>query len=101
MRSNPIDPSAPLTTETAPDCDEFAIGAADFDVTAIGGYPVRKVVIVAGTGTLKYQTRAAKTAAVFRTMSAAAKNDTLEAEIWNIAGTGNGSSAGLTLRVFK
>lgn len=101
MRTNPIDPSTPLTTETAPDCDEFAIGSADFDVTSIGGYPVRRIVVVAGTGTLKFQTRASKAAAVFRTMSAAAKNDVVELEIWNIAGTTNGSSAGLTLRIYK
>jgi hypothetical protein len=62
---------------------------------------VRKVVIVAGTGTLKYQTKTSKLASTFRTMSAAAKNDVLEAEIWNLAGTSNGSSAGLTIRVFK
>lgn len=101
MRTNPIDPSTPLYAETSPDCDEFAIAAGDFNVTAIGGYPVRKVVIVAGTGTLKYQTRSVVGTATFRTMSAAAKNDVLEAEIWNLAGTTNGSSAGLTIRVFK
>lgn len=101
MRTNPIDPSTPLYTETAFDCDEFAIAAGDFDVTSIGGYPVRKVVIVAGTGTLKYQTKKVVGGVTFRTMSVAAKNDVLEAEIWNIAGTTNGSSAGLTIRVFK
>lgn len=103
MRTSPIDPSTPLTTETSPDCDEFVSASGDFDVSSIGGYPVRKVVIVAGTGTLKFQTRTSKTAASpsFRTMSAAAKNDVLEAEIWNLGGTGNGTSAGLTIRVFK
>lgn len=89
----------------SPDSDEFAIGAGDFDVSRIGGYPVRLIVIAAGSGTLKYKcvnTIGNSDASTWRTASSLVKNDQIgPGRITLIAGTTNGSSPGLTIRVYK
>lgn len=84
----------------SPGTEEFAIGAvAELDVTSIGGYPVRFVQIVSGTGTLKYKD--ALTTAGNRTMTAAPGGELGPTQITSIRGTSDGTSGGLTVRVYK
>jgi len=84
----------------SPDADEFAIGAADVDVSSIGGYPVRRVTIVAGSGTLKMRLKGSGT--TYRTFSVlTAGSDIVPYEIVAIAGTNNGTSGITTIRVSR
>lgn len=84
----------------SPDCIELLIGAtAELDVSAIGGYPVRKVEVVAGTGSLAVRTaKSGATNRVYTAMAAGSKIEPLQ--ITSIRGTSDGSSA-LTVRVYK
>jgi hypothetical protein len=88
---------------SSPDFDDFVLGASDLDPTSIGGYPVRLIEVVAGTGTLRMTTR--NSAGAYRTCGSLVAGSKIgPARIWNVAGTGNGtapSGAGFTLRVYK
>lgn len=84
----------------SPDGDEYALGAGDVDVTAIGGYPVRRVIIAVGSGTLRVKT--ANSGATYRTYSNLIAGDEIgPLQILSIGGTSAGSTSGITVRVFK
>lgn len=84
----------------SPDFDEFSISTGDVDVSSIGGYPVRDVKVVSGSGTLKVKTAGSGTS--YRTATLAV-GDTLgdPVQIISIAGTTNGTSGITKIRVFK
>ncbi len=102
MSSDPteIEPDVPAYgILPAPDVEEFAIGAADVDVSSIGGYPVRIVEIVAGSGTLKIQT--ARSGTTYRTLTVATGDQIVPTQITSIGGTTAGTSGVTTVRVYK
>lgn len=84
----------------APDFDEFSIGSGEVDVSSIGGYPVRRVVVVsAGSGTLLVRT--AGSGSTNRTASALSAGNELDSvQITSIRGTSDGSSVS-SIRVYK
>lgn len=94
----------PDQVQPSPDFDEYAIAAGDFDLASIGGYPARLIEVVGGSGTLKVRTTnsVARDGTAWRTASGLVVGSKVgPCEVALIAGTTNGSSAGLTIRVYK
>lgn len=85
----------------SPDAAEFLIGATDeVDVSSIGGYPVRKIEVVAGTGQLAVRTpRSGTTDRTYTSLAAGSRIEPLQ--ITSIRGTNGGASSALTIRVYK
>lgn len=84
----------------SPDCMEFTPGAvAELDVSAIGGYPVRGIEVVSGSGTLNIRT--AKSGETNRSHTVAAGTKILPVQITSIRGTSDGTTASITIRVYK
>lgn len=84
----------------SPDCADFAIGAVTaLDVSSIGGYPVRKIEVLVGSGTLNVRTATSGT--TNRSLAVAVGTKIEPLQILSIRGTSDGTSGGLTVRVYK
>jgi len=89
------------STQPAVDVYEYTLGAGTVDLSALGGPPVRSIVIVdAGSGQLLVKTRNSRD--TYRTLTGLASGDTLgePLEITVIGGTTAGSNV-TKIRVFK
>jgi hypothetical protein len=86
-------------TGPSPGFKEYSISTGVVDVSAIGGYPVRKVQVVAGTGTLKCRTAKSGDTYVDATLSAG--ESVGPAQITGIGGTTAGTSGITKVRVYK
>ena len=95
-----VEPQIPaFGIQPSPDFAEFAIGTDDVDVASIGGYPVRVVEVLAGTGTLKVAT--SRSNGAFRDATLAAGEALQPSQITNIGGTDSGTSGITSIRVYK
>lgn len=84
----------------APDVMEFTPGGVtELDVSAIGGYPVRKIQCTAGAGVLNIRT--ARSGSTNRAMNVVVGTEIAPVQITSIRGTSDGTGGGITIRVYK